>query len=35
MARFTEQDVIAQKLESAGSKLRILISRPMAPREKP
>lgn len=35
MARFTEQDVIAQKLESAGSKLRILISRPMAPRKKP
>ena len=35
MARFTEHDVIAQKLESAGSKLRILISRPMAAREKP
>jgi hypothetical protein len=35
MARFTEHDVITQKLESAGSKLQILISRPMAPRRKP
>lgn len=35
MARFTEQDVIAQKPESAGSKLRMLISRPMAPRKNP
>jgi hypothetical protein len=34
MARFTEQDVVAQKLESAGSKLRMLISRPMAPHKK-
>ncbi|MCA9062519.1 MAG: CocE/NonD family hydrolase [Planctomycetaceae bacterium] len=32
LARFTEEDILATKLVSSGSKLRILISRPRKPR---
>ena len=33
LARFTEEDVLAKKLVSPGSKLKLLISRPQAPRK--
>ncbi len=32
LARFTENDVLAKRLVSPGSKLKMLISRPLAPR---
>lgn len=30
LARFTEEDILAGKLLSSGSKLKVLISRPLA-----
>jgi hypothetical protein len=35
MARFTEADVLAKSLTSPRSKLKMLISRPLAPRKEP